>query len=122
MPRTAQAADALSRLEAALTGLVPGPTDAEAALGYTSFFSAQTAGSLNRVVLDHNGLAIVDLGDIRPFMGTASTSTGMQVFLSQLNATIFQVEDVAAVEYRIDGSCQTFWEWLQSMCHVVRRP
>jgi len=122
VPRTAQAADALGRLEAALTGLVAGPTDAEAALGYTSFFSAQTAGSLNRVELEPNGFAIVDLGDVRPFMGTASTSTGMQVFLSQLNATVFQVEEVTAVEYRIDGSCQTFWEWLQSICNVVPRP
>lgn len=122
VPRNAQAPDPLSRLQASLMGLVPGPTDAEAAAGYTSFFSEQTANSLNGVELDANGLAIVDFGDIRPFMGGASTSTGMEGFLSQLNATVFQVEEVGAVEYRIHGSCQAFWEWLQGSCHVVRRP
>lgn len=27
----------------------------------------------------------------------------------QLNATVFQIEEVTAVHYRIDGSCRTFW-------------
>jgi spore germination protein GerM len=122
VPRPTQAADLVSRLEAALVGLLAGPTEAEQAAGYTSLFSERTAGALNGVSLGLDGTAVADLGDIRPFMGTASTSAGMQFFLSQLNATVFQFEEVAAVEYRINGSCQAFWEWLQSTCMLVDRP
>ncbi len=122
VPRQAQAADSESQLESALTALLAGPTRAETQAGYWSWFSEDTALALNSVSIEPQGLAIVDLGDLRPVIPNASTSAGSGVLISQLNATVFQVEEVTAVEYRIDGSCQTFFEWLQGICGVIQRP
>lgn len=122
VPREAQAADPVSRLESALTGLLAGPTEAETQAGYWSWFSEETELALNSVSVEPDGTAIVDLGDLRPMIPNASTSAGGSVLISQLNATVFQVEEVTAVEYRIDGSCQAFFEWLQSICSVIQRP
>lgn len=122
VPRDARAADLVSRLDAAMRGLVGGPTEAERAAGYTSFFSEATEHAVRGVAIGGDGTAIVDLEDIRPFMNNASTSAGAASLLSQLNATVFQIEEVTAVEYRIEGSCAAFWEWLQGSCTVVERP
>lgn len=122
VPRAADAADPQGRLEAALAGLLGGPTEAEEAAGYRSVFSAQTAGALHGVSIEPDGTAVVDFADFRRLAGTASTSTGSEILLAQLNATVFQIEEVTAVDYRIDGSCWTFWGWLQRVCHVVERP
>lgn len=122
VPRGAEAADPVRRLEAAFIGLLGGPTEAERAAGYTSWFSEETALALHGVSVEPDGTAVVDFADFRPFMGGASTSAGAAMLLSQLNATAFQVDDVAAVDYRIDGSCRLFWEWLQSSCTIVERP
>ncbi len=119
--REAQAADPEGRLEAAVSGLLAGPTQAERQAGYTSFFSEETALALNSAVIDADGLATVDLGDIR-FLSNASTSAGSEVLLGELNATVFQFDEIVAVEYRINGSCRAFWEWLQRACEVVPRP
>jgi hypothetical protein len=35
---------------------------------------------------------------------------------------VFQFDWVRSVEYRLDGSCDAFWEWLQRSCQVVTRP
>jgi Sporulation and spore germination len=121
VPRDAHAADPVSRLEAAIIGLVGGPTQAEREAGYFSFFSEDTELAVNGVSIEADGTAIVDLGDIR-FVSNAATSAGSEVLLAQLNATVFQVDAVTAVEYHIDGSCDAFWEWLQQECHVVVRP
>lgn len=121
VPRQAHAADPISRLEAALMSLVAGPTEEEQFQGYFSHFSQETRLALNGASIDADGLAVVDLADIRDVIPNASTSAGSAVFLAQLNATVFQIEEVAAVEYRIEGSCEDFWEWLQSNCQVVER-
>ena len=120
--RQAQAADPLSRLDAAMIALVGGPTEGERAAGYISWFSEETELAFNSVTLDDDGLAIVDLADIRQVIPNASTSAGSEMLLAQLNATAFQIDEVTAVEYRIDGSCDDFWEWVQRSCEVVRRP
>ena len=120
--RPAQAADSESRLEAALSGLLGGPTADEQAAGYFSFFSAETELALNAVTIEPDGTAIVDLEDIRGLIPNASSSAGSELLLAQLNATVFQVAEVTGVEYRIDGSCEAFWEWLQRSCEIVPRP
>jgi spore germination protein GerM len=120
--RPAQAADPVIRLEAAVRGLLGGPTPQERDAGYISLFSEQTALALNSVELGADGVAIVDFADLRVAIPNASTSTGSQILLAQLGATVFQIPEVAAVEYRIHGSCDTFWEWLQRACEVVPRP
>ncbi|MGI8759365.1 MAG: GerMN domain-containing protein [Acidimicrobiales bacterium] len=109
-------------LRAALEQLLAGPTDAEHAQGLRSFFSKETAGMLIDVTIGPDGTAVVDLGDLRPVIPNASTSAGSGQLLAQLEATVFQFATVSAVEYRIDGSCEAFWEWLQRSCQTVARP
>jgi hypothetical protein len=99
-------------LRTALDELVAGPSSAERAAGLQSWFSSLTAGMVRRVTLS-SGSATVDFGDMRSVIPNASTSAGSRLLLSQLDATVFQFPTVTSVFYRIDGSCQTFGEWLQ---------
>lgn len=110
-------------LRAALEAQLRGPTAEERAAGLSSFFSEATVGMLNQVALDEAGRAIIDFQDLRPVIPNASSSAGSQMFLGELNATVFQFPNVRSVEYRINGSCEIFWEWLQvGGCPVVERP
>lgn len=107
-------------LRAALEQLLAGPKPAERAAGLDSWFSDDTAGMLAGVSLS-DGKAVVDFRDLRPVIPNASTSAGSQLLLRQLDATVFQFPTVRSVEYRIDGSCSTFFEWLQLACTVRSR-
>ena len=107
-------------LRAALERLLAGPTPAERAAGLGSWFSEDTGGMLAGVSLS-DGKAVVDFRDLRPVIPNASTSAGSQLLLRQLDATVFQFPTVRSVEYRINGSCSTFFEWLQMACTVRSR-
>lgn len=107
-------------LRASLEALLAGPSSAERTAGVESWFSADTAGMLAGVSLS-NGRAVVDFRDLRPVIPNASSSAGSQLLLSQLNRTVFQFSTVRSVEYRIDGSCARFFEWLQMACQVGTR-
>ena len=61
----------------------------------------------------HDGQAVVDFGDLRTVIPNASSSTGSQILLSELDATVFQFDTVDSVIYRIDGNADDFYEWLQ---------
>lgn len=99
-------------LTAAIEALLAGPTEAESRAGLQSWFSTATAHALLGVSLS-DGHAVVDLADLRSIIPNASTSAGSQQLLSQLDATVFRFPTVASVEYRIEGSCEAFTEWLQ---------
>jgi len=109
-------------LRTTIETLLRGPTAAEREAGLFSWFSEETAGLLRDVRLDDDGRAIVDFGDLRRVIPNASTAAGSRVLLNELNGTVFQFEEVRAVEYRLDGSCDAFWQWLQRDCDVVERP
>jgi spore germination protein GerM len=109
-------------LEAALRQLLRGPTASERSAGMHSWFSDTTAGALRSVDVDVEGGAVVDFADLRELIPNASTSAGSAMLLRELNATVFAVPAVQSVEYRIEGSCDQFWEWLQYDCQVVARP
>jgi spore germination protein GerM len=109
-------------LRAALEELLRGPTPDEQAAGLFSWFSEETAGMLNRVAVDGEGKAVVDFRDFRATIPNASTSAGSAVLLGELNNTVFQFGSVRSVEYRIDGSCEAFWNFLQRSCGVVQAP
>lgn len=109
-------------LASALRALLHGPTAAERATGITSWFSDATAELLRSVGIDTAGTAVIDFGDLRPVIPNASSSAGSAMLLRELNATVFAQPDVTAVQYRIDGSCDLFWEWLQYGCQTVQRP
>ena len=108
-------------LRTALDQLLAGPSAAERAAGLTSWFSSSTAGYVRSVTLS-SGQATVDFGDLRSVVPNASTSTGSHLLLSQLDATVFQYPTITSVIYRMEGSCQTFGEWLQIDGCVPRTP
>jgi spore germination protein GerM len=100
-------------LEAAIRQLLQGPAEGERAAGLHSWFSDTTANALRSVSVDEAGRAIVDFEDLRALIPNASTSAGSGMLLRELNSTVFAVPSVQSVEYRIEGSCEVFWEWLQ---------
>lgn len=120
-PGTRIAGGDVAILEAALRELLQGPTEAERQSGITSFFSAETAGSLQGVSLEDAGRATVDFVDFSGIIPNASSSFGSTMLLRALNATVFQFPPVQSVEYRFEGSCEAFWNWLQRDCGVVDR-
>lgn len=95
--------------------------DARSSTGDT-WFSSATANALRSLSLDSTGHAIVDFVDLRAIIPNASSSAGSAQLLDELNATMFSVDVVRSVEYRMEGSCERFWEWLQYSCQTVRRP
>lgn len=95
-------------LRAALERLVSG-----ASADSATWFSPRTAEILRSVVVDANGQAVVDFVDLRPLIPNASSSAGSEMLLRQVNATVFSVDGVASVEYRMAGSCELLGEWLQ---------
>lgn len=109
-------------LDAALRQLLRGPTESERAAGIHSWFSDTTAGALRFAAVDDAGRAIVDFADLRELIPNASTSAGSGMLLRELNATVFEFADVQSVEYRMEGSCAQFFEWLQYQCETMTRP
>jgi hypothetical protein len=107
-------------LHAALEAQLRGPTAEERAQGLHSFFSEATAGRLRSVALEA-GRARVDFENLAGIIPNASTSAGSRQLLAELNATVFQFPGVEEVEYRFDGSCEAFWNFLQGSCTVARR-
>lgn len=105
----------------ALDQLVAGPTAEERALGAHSFFSSETADAIRSVNLRPDGLLIVDFADIRSTIPNASSSCGGSAFVASLNDTVFQFPAVNRVQYQFNGSCDDFFQFLQSSCHVIER-
>lgn len=108
--------------EDALRLLLAGPSPAERRDGVHSWFSGATAGALRSVTLRPDSVLVVDFHDLRPLIPNASASTGSAMLLRELNGTLLAFPEVAAIEYRMEGSCDIFWNWLQYDCRIVRRP
>lgn len=107
-------------LGAALEALLRGPSPEERSAGLHSFFSAETEGLLGGVIIEGDR-AIVDFRDFRNRIPNASSSAGSGAFLAQLTSTTFANSLVAEVEFRMEGSCEDFWAFLQRTCTVVSR-
>ena len=108
-------------IETAFHLLAAGPTTDEQAEGAGSFFSGETEGMVLSVQLDR-GVLEVDFDDLRPLLNNASTSCGSFSLIAQLNGTAFQFEVLERVSYQIEGSCDTFFTWLQRDCQEYTRP
>jgi len=106
-------------IQATLRALLAGPTDDERAAGFGSFFSPESAGALESITLDAGKLT-VDFNDAI-LINNASTSTGGMYFTAELMANLFQFDAVDSIEFRLNGSCASFWGWLQSECVIVTR-
>lgn len=110
-------------LEATLTNLLKGPTDAEQKNGFGTWFSAATEGMLRSARIYPEGRAVVDFADFSRIIPNASTSAGSRGLMLVLNHTVFQFPEVTSVEYHFNGDCQAFGDWLQvGNCLVVPRP
>jgi len=96
----------------ALMALLAGPTQAEISEGYGSWFSADTEGLLRSVGVS-DGTARVDFEDLRSVIPNASTSCGSAALLAELDNTLLQFPEIDATIYSINGSVETFYEWLQ---------
>lgn len=103
-----------------MQALVAGPTPDERSDGFRSLFSPATADAVLSVSRTE-GAVIVDLRDLGPMPSLASIPEGPE-FLATLNNTIFQHDIVSSIEYRIEGSCERFWEYFdEDGCPIVRR-
>lgn len=108
-------------LRTALERLLRGPSAQSAAPDTFSWFSEETADALRSVTVDSTGHATVDFHDLRPLIPNASSSAGSTLLLDELNSAVFHVPGIRSVEYRMEGSCDRFWEWLQYACQTVTR-
>jgi len=106
-------------IEATLRELLAGPSDEERAMGFSSFFSTESADALASIALDGSRLT-VDFNDAI-LIGNASTSTGGMYFLAELQANLFQFPEVDSIEFRLNGSCDDFFMWLQYGCETLTR-
>jgi hypothetical protein len=117
VPRSAVGAP----LDAALRELVRGPTPEERAEGLTSWFNDSTSGVLRRVRAESSHVTVDFHDDLRRLAPGAGSSSGSEQLLMALDSTVFQFSWVRTAEYRMEGSCEEFWAWLQRECTVVRR-
>ena len=99
-------------LRGAIAALLEGPTSAERQQGYGGWFSAATAGSLLSVRI-REGVAYIDLADLRTVIPNASTSCGSALLLAQLDRSATQFGTVRRAVYSFDGDVAAFYEWLQ---------
>lgn len=99
-------------LTGALRALVAGPTAAERARGYGSWFSAKTTGMV-RSVRVARGVAYVDFRDFSRLISNASSSCGSALLLAQLDRTTLQFPTVERAVYSFVGNRRAFYEWLQ---------
>jgi len=115
VPRTGPAT-----VENALRQLLAGPTEAEQADGFGSFFGPETAGLL-RGVSAQGKLLIVDIDErFAEIRSNASTSYGSMVFLGELTETLRGFNDrYSEVEFRLGGSCERFHAFLQGSCRRI---
>jgi hypothetical protein len=91
----------------------------EQAVGFRSPFPDSADGSFLGVSLD-SGTAYVEFS-VGIFPDGADTAEGSQIFLSTLNANVFQFDTINAVEYRLAGSCSAFFQQLGAECETITR-
>lgn len=100
-------ADDTARLTAAVGLLLAGPTPTEQAAGYSSPFSAATAGALTSVAIA-TGTVTVDLA---PALVTALPAPDGDEVAAGLDATVAQLAGVTGARYTVGGSCAAFAAW-----------
>jgi hypothetical protein len=106
-------------LTATLRELVKGLDQEEADLGFRSPFPPGAEGSFLGATID-SGTAFPEF-TIDVFPDGVDTPEGAQIFLSTLNANVFKFGTINAVQYRLGGSCDAFWQQLGSNCETITR-
>ena len=101
--------------EFGLRELFAGPTEAEAAQGYVSWFSEDTADILIGLKVEGT-TAYLNLKDLRPIIPNASTSCGSMAFFAEVETTVKQILPIERVIFAIEGDPAPFYEWMQRGC------
>lgn len=101
--------------------MVKGVDEGEAALGYRSPFPEGSDGSFLGVTIDREQRKAFLEFTLDVFPDGVDTPEGAEIFLSTLNANVFQFDTVNQVEYRLGGSCDAFWQQLGGSCEVITR-
>jgi hypothetical protein len=93
----------------------------EEELGFRSPFPSEAHGTfLGLSIVD--GVAYIEFSGDGIFPAGADTAEGSLIFLSTLNANVFQFSSIDEVEYRLNGSCDAFWQNLGSEeCRTITR-
>lgn len=115
--------DAPDRITSVFWHMLAGPTLNERGRGSGSFFNETSANALISAELTGDHL-IVDFND-GILVNNGSTTTGSLYLLSELTSNAFSVDEVRSVEFRINGSCEGFWAFLQAgddVCTIIDRP
>ena len=81
---------------------------------------ATVGGTVATIRLSADAVAIVDFA-VHPALATATTTNGARTLIAGLNQEAFADPTVLAVEYRLDGSCSSFWASLQAPCQRIER-
>lgn len=109
-----------SPVGSALRHLLAGPSDEERSLGFSSWFSEETADALISVSLE-NGRLVADFND-GILVNNASTSSGAVGFNNELRVNLFAFKEVDSIEFRINGSCEGWSAYFESDgCWIVTR-
>ncbi len=107
-------------LTTTLREMTRGLDDDEADLGFRSPFPASADGAFLGVSIAEGTAFLEFTDDIFP--PGADTAEGARIFLSTLNANVFQFSSINQVEYRLAGSCAAFWQRLGvEECDTVTR-
>ena len=94
-------------LTATVGEMVHGPTAAEQDAGFRSYWSQTDDDVLQQLAMS-NGVVYVDL---MPMPGGIPESPAEGVeWLSATAGTVFQFDTVRALELRLDGDCDAFWQ------------
>lgn len=101
--------------QVALRALFAGPTAAEAAAGYSSLFSEETAGILIGLRVEGDTVYI-NLRDVRSLIPNASSSCGSAQFFAEVETTLGELIPFERVIYAIEGDPEPFYEWVQLGC------
>lgn len=81
----------------------------------SSGFSSETGNILRQASLK-DGILYIDLKDIRPDLSWVSSSCGSQAFMSQIEHTVKQFNEVDKIIYSINGDSEAFYEFIQIGC------
>ena len=102
--------------EVTLQELVKGPTNEEKSQGYISWFSDKTRDIIKNVKTE-NGIAYVNLSDIRELIPNASASCGSTEFIAEIENSLKQFPNIKKVIFAIDKKPALFYEWIQIGCN-----
>ena len=114
-------ADIPLRIQTAFQEYIKGPTTTEQANGLYSGFTDHSPGMIDTVTLSDTDHLVVNFTDELRQVPNISTSNGFRETMELFDAMTFQFPEIQTVEYQIEGSCESFWEHMQSFCQIVER-